>query len=252
MSKLEIDFNTLKYNLYDILNVPHDVEDSKIKKSFLKLIKNFHPDKNSDLEEDIYYHIVTANQILSNKESRKKYDDFISQTAKNFNELKSGFDKNIKDIESLFPKKEDSKTLFENKEKELDEKHGLNKFNKKSVMEQFNKMMDLRREPIDKMVENILGDEQCETTEIVDISNAPFDITCYSSSTTELTSIEHLDKLYLEDSIQDKHFTSLNIAFKRPEELVANIDLNKPLEDRIKEYKMLTEVYQNNKDFKVD
>ena len=42
-----------------------------------KIIKNFHPDKNSELEEDIYYHIILANQVLLNKESRKKYDNFI-------------------------------------------------------------------------------------------------------------------------------------------------------------------------------
>ena len=58
MSKIEIDFNNLKYNLYEILNVPPTSDESNIKKSFMKLVKNFHPDKNSELEEDIYYHII--------------------------------------------------------------------------------------------------------------------------------------------------------------------------------------------------
>ena len=44
---------------------------------FLKIIKTFHPDKNSDLEEDIYYHIILAHQILIDKELRIKYDNFI-------------------------------------------------------------------------------------------------------------------------------------------------------------------------------
>lgn len=242
MSKIDIDFNSLKYNLYDILNIPHDADDTKIKKSFLKLIKNFHPDKNSDLEEDIYYHIVTANQILSNKESRQKYDNYITQTAKTFHELKVGFDKTTKDN---FPKKEDSQKIFNNKKEELDRKHGIDNFNKKSVMEQFNKMKDTRRDLINKTMEQT-NDDKCE---IIDITNAPFDITSFS--TTELTSIEHLDKLYLEDSVQDKYFTSLNIAFKRPEILVSTIDYKQPLDEKIKSYNNLTEVYQNNKDFKV-
>jgi DnaJ-class molecular chaperone len=67
MSKIEIDFNSLKYNLYEILNDARDDDDIKIKKSFMKLIKNFHPDKNSELEEEIYYHIIMSNQILLNK-----------------------------------------------------------------------------------------------------------------------------------------------------------------------------------------
>ena len=63
---IEIDFNTLKYNLYEILNVDINDDDKKIKKKFIHVIKNFHPDKNSELEEDIYYHIILANQILLN------------------------------------------------------------------------------------------------------------------------------------------------------------------------------------------
>ena len=112
-------------------------------------------------------------------------------------------------------------------------------------MEQFNKIKDTRRDLINKTIEQT-NDDKCE---IIDITNAPFDITSFS--TTELTSIEHLDKLYLEDSVQDKYFTSLNIAFKRPEILVSTIDYKQPLDEKIKSYNNLTEVYQNNKDFKV-
>mgnify|MGYP000055831064 FL=1 len=93
MSKVEIDFNNLKYNLYEILNIPTNSDDVKIKKSFMKIIKNFHPDKNTELEEDIYYHIILANQILLNKESRRKYDDFLVGTAETFHELKNSFKK---------------------------------------------------------------------------------------------------------------------------------------------------------------
>jgi len=66
MSKVEIDFNSIKYNLYEILNVKPDADDVKIKKNFMRAIKNFHPDKNSELEEEIYYNMILANQILLN------------------------------------------------------------------------------------------------------------------------------------------------------------------------------------------
>ena len=105
MSKIEIDFNNIKYNLYEILNINEDADESKIKKSFMKIIKTFHPDKNSELEEDIYYHIILANQILLNKESRKKYDSFIDDSADTYGELKDKFNKTIKDINSNIPNK---------------------------------------------------------------------------------------------------------------------------------------------------
>ena len=50
---IEINFDTIKYNLYEILNVQPDSDDTKIKKSFMRIIKQFHPDKNSELEEEI-------------------------------------------------------------------------------------------------------------------------------------------------------------------------------------------------------
>jgi DnaJ-class molecular chaperone len=77
----------------EILNVKSESDESKIRKSFIKLIKTFHPDKNSKLEEDIYYHIILSNQILLNKESRIKYDKFLEAKIDNFNELKGGFSK---------------------------------------------------------------------------------------------------------------------------------------------------------------
>ena len=54
MSSMQVDFNRLKYNLYEILNVPYNASCDVIKKTFRKVIKKFHPDKNSELEEDIY------------------------------------------------------------------------------------------------------------------------------------------------------------------------------------------------------
>ena len=73
---MSIDFNTLKYNLYTILNVSNDADNVTIKTKFMKIIKNFHPDKNTELEEEIYYHIILANQVLLN-DSFKSLKVFI-------------------------------------------------------------------------------------------------------------------------------------------------------------------------------
>ena len=51
MSEITINFETLKFNLYDILNISKDASESKIKKAFRNLILNFHPDKNSEAED---------------------------------------------------------------------------------------------------------------------------------------------------------------------------------------------------------
>ena len=110
---VEIDFNSLKYNLYEILNIPQDAEESKIKKSFMKIIKSFHPDKNSELEDEIYYHIILSNQILLNKQSRQKYDAYLFSSALNFNELKTSFNKTIKEIKTETPDNESFNSKIE-------------------------------------------------------------------------------------------------------------------------------------------
>ena len=66
-----------KYIVPNLMLNPSRSE-SKIKKAFRNLILNFHPDKNSEAEEDIYQHIIIANQVLSNNNTRSKYDDFLS------------------------------------------------------------------------------------------------------------------------------------------------------------------------------
>ena len=141
MSKIEINFDDLKYNLYEILNTPANSDEPKIKKSFMKIIKTFHPDKSSELEENIYYHIILANQILLNKESRKKYDEYLVSKSENHVELKSSFNKAVKNINETVPNKSESTQLFNNKIDMLNKKHGFNEENlNESVLDRFNKI----------------------------------------------------------------------------------------------------------------
>ena len=147
---IEINFDTIKYNLYELLNVQPDSDDKIIKKSFMRIIKQFHPDKNSELEEDIYYHIILANQILLNKESRKKYDAFLFNSASIFDELKSQFNKHNKDNAVSPNVAAHTKALdtsnFNNKIIELNNKHGFTQSlnNSEKVLDRYTKIKNAR------------------------------------------------------------------------------------------------------------
>jgi DnaJ family protein A protein 2 len=59
--------------LYEILQVEPTASDDEIKKSYRKLAKEFHPDKNKD-HGDKFKEISFAYEILSNPDKRRQYD----------------------------------------------------------------------------------------------------------------------------------------------------------------------------------
>ena len=258
MSKVEIDFNNIKYNLYEILNVKPDADDVKIKKSFMKIIKNFHPDKNSDLEEEIYYHLILANQILLNKESRKKYNEFLEGSALTFEEMKSGFNKAVKDISSFFPEESASATTFKSKVEELNKKHGYDEtMSAASVIERFNKAKqgrdtfeykiekediknekDFNKKFEQNKVEGKLKDQIIEYKQNSDLSTYVVG--------DNYTYINDINKLYLEDSVQTNRFTSLDRAYGL-QPVIQSSGTNLSMEDRMKEYTSMTNSYKNMK-----
>ena len=259
MSKIEIDFNTMKYNLYEILNVSPQTEESKIKKSFMKLIKNFHPDKNSELEEEIYYHIILANQILLNKDSRKKYDNYLTDRSNTFNELKNNFDKTIKNTKNTDTPNGDNISIFNNKFEELNKKHGYNNNTSNSTMEQFSKIKSTRNNN-DVMIqpENIKSNEmfndifninKSDTGKFKDVliryEGNPSELSTYVIG-EHYTNLCDLDKLYIEDSVQSAHFSSLDNAFSL-QSINVNNEQKKSYNDKIKEYQSQTELIKNMK-----
>ena len=54
----DVSFNQLEFNLYELMNLPIDCTTEDVKKQFRKLIKKFHPDKISSIEESLYYNIT--------------------------------------------------------------------------------------------------------------------------------------------------------------------------------------------------
>jgi len=259
MSKIEIDFNNLKYNLYELLNIQPNADTTKIKKNFMKVIKNFHPDKNSDLEEEIYYHIILANQILLDKESRKKYDEFISGTAESFTELKKSFSKSVKDIEHYFPAKGTSVQAFNSKIEELNKKHGYNNNSSESVLDRFNKIKekrDVNQIKIEKENFRTMEDFNSKFNinksdggkfqeQIVEFKGIPHELSTYVIG-EQYTSLCDLDKLYIEDSVQSTKFSSLDRAFMLQPVTQTDI-VNKTVEEKMNDYKNNTDQYNNYK-----
>tara|TARA_A100001015_G_scaffold314829_1_gene425215 strand:+ start:23 stop:919 length:897 start_codon:yes stop_codon:yes gene_type:complete len=133
MSKhlIEINFDQLNFNLYDLLGVDNKASSSKIKKAYRKLIIKFHPDKNDKIDEDIYNHLTISNQVLTNDELRSKYDKWlasydVSQTHEN---LKESFNTQVKnDKKNKSPSKNENNEKpvesFSSLEKKLNKKHG--------------------------------------------------------------------------------------------------------------------------------
>jgi len=86
-----MNYDDLEYNLYTIVNCDFNENEKNIKKKIIKLLKFFHPDKNSKLEDKIYNHIILANEILLNIDKRKEYDLYLIDKHKDYNELKKNF-----------------------------------------------------------------------------------------------------------------------------------------------------------------
>jgi curved DNA-binding protein CbpA len=106
-----IQFNSLEFNLYELLNLPINCTNDEIKKTFRKLIKQFHPDKITDLEEKIYYNITLANHILSNPATREKYNRWLLKSNQNHSTLKDNFKNEEEVIRSYFPQNKDEAAI---------------------------------------------------------------------------------------------------------------------------------------------
>ena len=209
-------FSHLKYNLYEILDVSPTSDINVIRKQYLKLIKNFHPDKNSSIEMNIYYHIIEAKNILLDENIRKLYDNFIDPTIETFDELKNNY-KKYNDISNM--PLSDAKLEFNKKIDELEKKHNIHnininqditkiKYNNNDIIIDKEDIKDFK-EFNDKFDNNKLsGAVKTQIIELSKINNA------YESLLVDnYSNIEEIDKLYVEDSIDNYLFSSLDRAF---------------------------------------
>jgi curved DNA-binding protein CbpA len=71
-------------NYYSILGVSNNATESEIKKAYLKLAQQYHPDRYFDSEEkkkanEHFSRITEANRVLSDEQLRKEYDASLSK-----------------------------------------------------------------------------------------------------------------------------------------------------------------------------
>ena len=261
MSKpiVTINFDDLKYNLYEVLGLDNTASEIKIKKSFKKLIIELHPDKNPDSNEEIYNHVIMANQVLLNTQLRKDYDSFLNDKNKKdaFIELKQGFEEAIKDVGSFFPEnKDEAKTDFKSRINDLNKKHGFNSdldsINVMKQYEQIKKMRDTQISiPQEKIVDisdfNARFQTRVETGHFSDqiiASNYNSSLGVYQTN-DHLVGIDNYSRLYAEDNISTGNFTSLDMAFKI-QKINSDVPV-KSLEERMKEYQNQSEMFKNRK-----
>ena len=64
-------------DFYEVLGVPRSASQDEIQRSYRKLARTYHPDVNSDpAAEDRFKEISEAYDVLSDPETRRRYDDF--------------------------------------------------------------------------------------------------------------------------------------------------------------------------------
>lgn len=81
---------------YNILNIDKTASHSEIKKAYYKLAKTHHPDKGGD--ENKFKKIMTAYEILSDKEKREIYDNYGEDGLS-----EGGNNMNVNPFEHMFP-----------------------------------------------------------------------------------------------------------------------------------------------------
>lgn len=264
MSKhfIEINFEQLKFNLYELLAVPIDATKKKIKKSYRKLIIKFHPDKNNVIDEEIYNHLTLANQILTDPILREKYDEWLKSSLEEsagHETLKHNF-KNSNQDNHIPTMPDEVKQTYYDKHNKLNEKHGINNFNEESTIEKYSKKKIEMEEGIlinnniknknefNNYFDNIKSDN--DNKQIIK-STARKEIMEYNGEILgdKYLSVLNYDLLYSNDNVQSTNYSSLDRAFK----LQPKIDFKEVnITEKMKEYKSmsndLSNLYQDPKE----
>jgi curved DNA-binding protein CbpA len=206
-----IEFNKLEFNLYELLNLPVNCSTDEIKKKFKKLIKMFHPDKITEVEEKIYYNLTIANHVLGNESSRQKYDIWLLNSHKSHSTLKDTFKSDEQKIREYFPQsKEEAQVEFSKNFEMLGQRHG-NVMNDERPLqtvykdkEKERKTVSISKEDFSSMDEfnNRFSERKQKGVYSTQIVKRTTDIQPFSFKTTSGNSYAQLkdfDKVYIND-----------------------------------------------------
>lgn len=254
MSKhvVEINFDELKFNLYELLAVSQDASEKKIKKAYRKLIIKFHPDKNNLIDEEIYNHLTLANQVLTNERLRKSYDDWLKSFGEDnssYIDLKENYKETVKNTKVNFPAMpSEAKISYHDKVNKLNEKHGFNQdFDNESTINKYNQKKKELENGI-HIQQNIKNKKEFNskfnTYKVDDVNSQEIiktngNIVEYNQQVLgdEYMSIRNYNMLYSEESIQGNNYSSLDSAFKlqpKMEYVEENVD------KKMKDYKKMS------------
>ena len=171
-------------------------------------------------------------------------------------DLKNNFESVIKDVEKLFPIKEDATKKFKSKIEELNNIHGVTSdLDSKNVMGQYEQLKKMRESHVSIPQEKISNrddfnqkfesrkDTGTFNTQIIQV-NPNSTLGTYQPNDA-LVGIGDYSKLYLEDNVSTGSYTSLNMAFKL-QKFDSNIP-EKSIKEKMEEYKNQTNQYNNRK-----
>jgi curved DNA-binding protein CbpA len=240
-----INFKDLKHNLYEIYKLDKKCTTEDVKKKYKKLMLKFHPDKSSELEEEIFNHIIIGYKILSDANLKNKYDYYLENDNKDtldFNELKKEFKTFKKDLNY-----KEALNTYNNLNIELDKKHKVNekdyninvqsKFNEiKKNRENLDLKLDDSLKPLINNFNKDLFDKRFKEIKVNDnknnISNSSEIMTYVDNKALSKYSNLDYNNLYIEDSVIDDKFCSLDNAFKlNPEIIVKNMDVKSKMDE---------------------
>ena len=144
-------------NYYTILKIKQNSSKEEIKKSYHKLILEYHPDKNNDVDHSYFSTIQEAYETLSNDSKRKSYDEKLnpySLTEADYEYLSCQLNQFMNTVEykfcmSLFCK------LPKNTKEHLYKWNKLNEFLKKMKKKRVMDLSNLKTIDITELFENI-------------------------------------------------------------------------------------------------
>jgi len=267
---MRINFDELNVNLYDILEIKPNCGIRDIKDSYKKLVLLYHPDKNSDIDPELFSMISIAYKVLKKPDIRIKYDKYL-QTKKSISMNHNDIKKNYSEINKSYNNnlnKDDSKKEFYSKMEQLNKKHNYTENNdNRTIKEKLDKIKvnrnnlnfnfpqifennkDFNSNKFNDNFDSFKNGNESLNTNNQNIVKANTDINPlafngFNNEYTNFSTINDIDKLYTEDtSFHSDNYTSLDNAFSL-KQVNQNID-NRSLEEKLHQRNSETDKLKN-------